>query len=116
MQKPYQDDIEFLKMELEHHQYVATKFEQEHDIHTTEFKAICEEIRAAIKIMENRQSIASSEWAALPPRQREFILMPLQNAIDLSISNVRRSGCQEYATYLEQYLYNFMMELYEFKE
>lgn len=90
MMKPFQKDIDFLKEELVHHEYIAKKFSQECDTsRASEFKILCAEIRTAIETMEKRQAAAISEWSALSPSESQTILGPLFDALENMSSSIR---------------------------
>lgn len=117
MKKPYQNDIDFLKEELEHHEYIARKSAQEHnDVYAKEFERMCAEIRTAIGAVEKRQSTAVAEWTTLSPSKRRAIFLPLFTAIENAVEATKEKGCPEFAVYLEASLSNFLIDLQNFTE
>lgn len=115
MEKPYEKDLNFLREELNHHTYIAKKFAQEHDTNRAqEFESLCEELRTTIKIVEQKQSTAISEWSALSEERRQIIIMPLLDAVEKFSNDVEKSGCPVFATYLEQFLSNYLSDLIDF--
>lgn len=117
MEKPFQKDISFLKEELEHHEYIAKKSAQEHNVvYAKEFERMCAEIRTAINVVEKRQAAAVAEWTALSPSKRHIILLPLYEAIETTIETAKENGCTEFAAYLETSLCNFLIGLQNFTE
>lgn len=114
MMKPYQSDLDFLKEDLVHHEYIAQKFSQEYDTaRASEFEILCMEIRTAIEAMEKRQAAAISEWSALSHSQRQAILNPLFDALDNTIAAMKQYGCPEFAAFLASYLADYLIDLIE---
>lgn len=114
MMKPFQKDIDFLKEELVHHEYIENKFLQESDTpRASEFEILCAEIRTAIETMEKRQAIAISEWSALSHSQRQTILNPLFDALENTAAAMRQYGCPEFAASLYSHLSDYLIDLTE---
>lgn len=119
MMKPFQKDIDFLKEELVHHEYIAKKCAQEigcdqHLAH--EFNILCEQIRNAIEAVENRQTAAITEWSALSPSKRYTILLPLVEALEKVVTDMKTNGCPEFSIYLDEYLTYYLIDLQNFTE
>lgn len=115
MEKPFQKDIDFLKEELVHHEYIAGKYEQEcNKIREQEFKQQCLQILAAIKTMEDKQATAIAEWSALSPPKRHTILLPLFETLEKTVDIAKENDCQEFAAYLDAYLSGFLIDLQNF--
>ena len=112
MKKPYQKDIANLKKELKYHAYMARKFAQEYNIsYTRDFQSMCKEIRKSITIMKQRQMKAVTEWAQLTLAERQAILRPLVEATELAARRARKRNCPEFASYLDNFLTNYLIDL-----
>lgn len=61
--------------------------------------------------MEQKQSTAMSEWSALSDEKRQIIILPLLDAVEKFTNDVEKSGCPVLATYLEQFLNDFLIDL-----
>lgn len=117
MQKPFQKDIDFLQEELAHYKYIARKYEQECDEpHARTFKQQCDQILTALETVENKQTTAVSEWAALSPSKRRALLLPLFEALEQTVDHIAACGCPTFSTFLDTYLSGYLMDLQNFKE
>lgn len=115
MEKPFQKDIDFLKEELTHHEYVAQKYEQERNKALEhELKQQCKQILTAIETMKDRQATAIAEWSALCPSKRHTILLPMVEALEMAVNAAKENGCLEFAAYLETSLSGFFMDIQDF--
>lgn len=115
MEALYQKDIDFLLMELEHHEYIARKSAQKHqEQYADAFANMCAEIRTSIEIMKERQTSAISEWSSLDLPTRQSALTPLCNAMAEVISNLQKNSCVEFATYLEAAFSGFLTDLLDY--
>lgn len=119
MMKPFQKDIDFLKEELVHHEYIAKKYAQEIGRNSPqyhEFNILCEQIRNAIEAVENRQNAAIAEWSAISPSKRHTILLPLVDALEKVVKDMKANGCPEFGIYLDEYLTYYLIDLQNFAE
>lgn len=70
--RPYEHDLAFLHEELEHHEYITRKFQQEQNTtYAKEFEAMCKEIRDCIAVTENKQAAAIFRMVSTHPVRTE---------------------------------------------
>ena len=115
--RPYEHDLAFLHEELEHHEYIIRKFQQEQNTtYAEEFEVMCKEIRKAITVTETKQDTAISEWSALTRSEREALLLPLYNVAEETVAKISDAGCPEFSKYLDNLFTDYLIDLVEFKE
>lgn len=115
--RPYEHDLAFLHEELEHHEYIIRKFQQEQNTtYAEEFEVMCKEIRKAITVTETKQDTAISEWSALTRSEREALLLPIYNVAEETVAKISDAGCPEFSKYLDNLFTDYLIDLVEFKE
>lgn len=112
MNKPYQNDLDFLRKELEHYGYIAAKAAQEHDIvRAEEFNSICMEIKMSLQTVKKRQEAVVLEYNSLPICKRYFLLRPLFQALEELSAKLTEADCPETARCLEHYISTVLIDL-----
>ena len=115
MERPYDKDIELLMGDLNVHSYIAHHYAQEQIEFGKTAERLQEEIFGALLEMRGRQQNAIKEWQRLTLTKRQQLLKPLTFALEEVCTDIQKYGCTEMATYIQNRLSNFLMDLVDFR-